>query len=60
MNKMKRVNIGLKDDMHAQAKIIAILKRVSMSQYLESCIEEAMNADRKLLENLKIKNGTKK
>ncbi|MBU0470151.1 MAG: hypothetical protein KKA62_02840 [Nanoarchaeota archaeon] len=49
---MKRVNIGLKEDAHSQAKIIAILKKTSLSKYLEYCIEKAMKDDKKIFELL--------
>ena len=49
---MKYVNIGLKKEAHAQAKIIAILKNTSLSKYLEYCIEKVMKEDKKIMEHL--------
>jgi predicted HicB family RNase H-like nuclease len=49
---MKRVNIGLEEELHAKAKIIAILKKTSLSKYLENCIKEAMKEDKKIFEEL--------
>ena len=49
---MKRVNIGLKDNIHSKAKIISILKNVSLSQYIESCIEKKITDDQQVLEKL--------
>jgi len=51
---MKRVNIGLKDDIHGQAKIISILKRVPLGKYLEECVETAILEDKRALENMKV------
>ncbi len=48
--KMKRVNIGLEENVHTQAKIIAIMKKVPLSKYLESCIGKATQSDQKILE----------
>ncbi len=52
--KAKRVNIGLSGDLHAQAKIIAILKQCPLSKYLEACIEKGMKSDQKIIESLRI------
>ena len=48
----KRVNIGLKEDIHTQAKLIAVLKRMPLGKYLEKAIEEAVRRDKKLLEEV--------
>jgi hypothetical protein len=44
---MKRVNIGLKDEIHKQAKIISILNDVKLGKYLEGIIEKAVEKDLK-------------
>jgi len=46
----KRVNIGLKEKIHAQAKIISTLKKIPLNKYLEEAIEEAVKKDKHLLE----------
>ena len=46
----KRVNIELKPDIHTQAKLIAVLKKMPLGKYLEKAIEEAVKKDKKLLE----------
>ncbi len=46
---MKRVNIGLEENLHAQAKIIAIMKKVPLSKYLEACIEKVTQNDQKII-----------
>jgi len=48
----KRVNIGLEDKAHTQAKIIATLKKVPLGEYFEKAIEEAIKKDKKVLEEL--------
>lgn len=49
---VKKVNIALRKDVHSQAKIISILKNVSLNKYLELCIEKAMKDDHGLLQQI--------
>ena len=56
---MKRVNIGLKDELHSQVKILSVLKRVPLGKYLESCIEKGMKEDKALLDKIKELEGVK-
>lgn len=46
---VKRVNIDLRKELHSQAKIISILKNISLNKYLEDCIEKALQDDQVLL-----------
>ncbi|MBS3131119.1 hypothetical protein J4212_01685 [Candidatus Woesearchaeota archaeon] len=48
----KKVNIGLKEKVHAQAKIISTLKKIPMNKFLEQAIEAAVEKEKKLLEEL--------
>ena len=48
----KRVNIGLKDKVHAHAKIISTLKKIPLGKYLEKAIEDAVEKDKGILEEL--------
>ncbi len=48
----KRVNIGLKEDLHTQAKLIAVLKKIPLGEYLEKAIEDAVKKDKKALEEV--------
>ena len=48
----KRVNIGLKEKVHAQAKIISTLKKIPLNKFLEIAIEDAVEKDKHLLEDL--------
>jgi predicted HicB family RNase H-like nuclease len=49
---MAKVNIGLQDKIHAQAKIIATVKKISLAEYLEKAVEKAVQDDKKLLEEI--------
>ncbi len=51
----KRVNIQLKDQTHTQAKVIAVLKGITLNEYFEKAIEEAVKRDLALLDKLKEK-----
>jgi predicted HicB family RNase H-like nuclease len=48
----KRVNIALKEKVHAQAKIISTLRKIPLNKFLEEAIEEAVKKDKHLLEEL--------
>ncbi len=43
------MNIDLRKELHSQAKIISILKNISLNKYLEDCIEKALQDDVVLL-----------
>ena len=48
----KKVNIGLKDKVHAQAKIISTLKKIPMSQFLETAVEEYVKKEKSIIKDL--------
>ena len=48
----KRVNIGLEDKVHTQAKIISTLKKIPLGKYFEQAIEEAVKKDKKIVEEM--------
>ncbi|MBI2133956.1 hypothetical protein HYU11_04710 [Candidatus Woesearchaeota archaeon] len=52
INLKKRVNIGLKEKVHTQAKVISVLKKMPLSKYLEQAIEAAIEKDKKMLEEV--------
>jgi predicted HicB family RNase H-like nuclease len=52
---MKRVNVQLPDDIHTRAKVIAVLKGITLNEYLEAAIREATEHDKSVLEGLKRK-----
>ncbi len=43
------MNIDLRKEIHSQAKIISILKNISLNKYLEDCIEKKLQEDEALL-----------
>ncbi|MBR9693105.1 hypothetical protein GOV07_04215 [Candidatus Woesearchaeota archaeon] len=49
---MKRVNIALSDELHTRAKIIAVLKGVTLNDYLARITAEAVHRDKKVLERI--------
>ncbi len=48
----KRVNIALKEKVHAQAKIISTLKRIPLNKFLEHAIEDAVNKEKHIIEEI--------
>ena len=48
----KRVNIGLPEKVHTQAKIISTLKKMPLGKYFEKAIAEAIQKDKKMLSDL--------
>ena len=50
---MKRVNIGLKEDIHTQAKIIAVLKAMTLNEYLCRAIEKAVEKNKHVITKIK-------
>ena len=53
MTGKKRVNIELKENIHTQAKVIAVLKDITLNNYFEKAIEEAIKKDKKILDKIK-------
>ena len=51
---MKRVNIELSEALHASSKVIAVLKDITMQQFLAEAINDAVEKDRKLLDKLRM------
>ncbi|MBW2974262.1 hypothetical protein KY366_00960 [Candidatus Woesearchaeota archaeon] len=48
----KRVNIGLEERIHTQAKIISAIKKIPLGKYFEKAIEDAVNKDKKVVEEM--------
>ncbi len=62
--RMKRVNIALDDETHTKAKIIALLKNLTLNEYFKGIIEDAVSKDQELInkklpERLGVKKGDK-
>ncbi len=49
---MKRVNIPLKEEVHQKAKIISVLKNITLNEYLQKAIEEAISKDEHILKKI--------
>ena len=50
---MARVNIYLEDDVHTKAKIVAVLKGVTLNDYLAQAVAEALAKDKDVLAKIK-------
>jgi len=50
---MKRVNIGLKEDIHTQAKIIAVLKAMTLNDYFNRAIDKAITKNKDVIKQIK-------
>jgi predicted HicB family RNase H-like nuclease len=49
----KRVNIALDDDLHTKAKVIAVLKNITLNEFFEKAIDEAIKKDKATLDRIK-------
>jgi predicted HicB family RNase H-like nuclease len=49
----KRVNIALDEDLHTKAKVISVLKNITLNDFIEKAIEEAVKKDKPILDKLK-------
>jgi predicted HicB family RNase H-like nuclease len=52
---MKRVNVQVPDEIHTQAKVIAVLKGVTLNEYLEAAIRSSVDRDKDVLDTLRRK-----
>ena len=52
---MRRVNIQLEDETHTKAKVIAVLLDMTLNEYLEKAIREAVDRDQAVLNKIKTK-----
>ena len=50
---MKRVNIQLEDETHTKSKVIAVLKDMTLNEYFEKAIREAVEKDQAILNKMK-------
>lgn len=50
---MKRVNIQLNDETHTKAKVIAVLKDMTLNEYLDKAIRDAIDKDQSILGKIK-------
>ena len=52
---MKRVNIQLNDDVHTKAKVISVLKDMTLNDYFSKAIKDAIERDQVILNKIKNK-----
>ncbi len=52
---MKRVNIKLDEETHTKAKVIAVLKDMTLNEYLDKAITDAIERDQTILNKIKTK-----
>ena len=52
MKDTKRVNIHLNENNHSLAKIISTLKKMTLNEYFEKAIEQAIEKDKELIRKL--------
>jgi len=50
---MKRVNIQLDDDVHTRAKVISVLKDLTLNEYFSKAIKDAIDKDQGILNKIK-------
>jgi hypothetical protein len=55
--KTKRVNIHLKDETHTLAKLISTLQKMTLNEYFEKAIDQAIEKDKELVRKLVDKKG---
>ena len=48
MTDKKRINIELERKLHAKAKVLAVLKEISLNDYLIEAIRSAVDDDKKV------------
>jgi len=52
---VKRVNIELPDETHTRAKVIAVIKGMTLNDYLAAAVTEAIERDKSVLQHLQRK-----
>jgi len=48
----KRVNIGLEDSVHTKAKLISVVKGITLNDYFRKAIEDAIEKDKETIKKL--------
>jgi len=51
--KKKHINIAVDEETHKEVKVLAILKGLTINQYVRELIKNGLKKDKKLLEKLK-------
>jgi hypothetical protein len=50
---MRRVNIQLEDDVHTKAKVISVLKDMTLNEYFAKAIKDAVDRDQNILNKIR-------
>jgi len=50
---MKRVNIQVDEETHTKAKVIAVLKNMTLNEYLDKAIRDSVDKDQSVLNKIK-------
>jgi predicted HicB family RNase H-like nuclease len=48
----KKVNVALSSEMHTKAKIICVLKGITLNEYIARALEKEVEKDKHVLEKL--------
>ena len=54
VDRKKRVNIALKEETHIKAKVISVLKNITLNEYLEQAIEKAVENDKDIIKEAEL------
>jgi len=49
---MKRINVQVPDEIHTRAKVIAVVSGITLNEYLEQAIKNAVEKDKAVLDKL--------
>jgi predicted HicB family RNase H-like nuclease len=52
LNLNKKVNVSLTAEMHTKAKIICVLKGITLNEYIAKALEKEIGKDKSILEKL--------
>ncbi|MBN1793325.1 hypothetical protein JW826_06605 [Candidatus Woesearchaeota archaeon] len=48
----RKVNIGISEETHTKAKIICVLKGITLNEYISKALEKELEKDKHVLERL--------
>jgi predicted HicB family RNase H-like nuclease len=51
--KKKKINIGINADLHTKAKIICVLKGITLNDYVARALEKELEKDKSVLDKIK-------
>ncbi|MBN1503285.1 hypothetical protein JW930_07135 [Candidatus Woesearchaeota archaeon] len=53
MAEKKKVHLALDENTHIKAKVIAVLKNITLNEFFEKAIEDAIDKDKHILDKMK-------